>query len=463
MKNSTPSTARERILKMLTAAANGKQIDQAELMRLAAAIENDTKDAEQRIADSEAAARKAAMEARRAFEIIPPSIPDRRTALDLAANRKEVKVVDPEAMSRMKFEDAALAWYEANKTRWKRRTAYGNRAYIKALDKFFRGTKLSAIHIGHLLAYQEERTGNPNGRWKKKSGPSNVNHETNTLSQILAMAGLWAPLDNLFSPLPDGGFKKPKVMDEDEKRRFYAVAASRPEWSLALWVATITNNTSASGTELRNLTLADVVLGPGKPRIVVNAATAKCRVRGRSIRLNGPALDAIQKCLERAKACGSVRPEHYVFPKRKGRGLWDPTQPASDSWLNRPWRELREAAGLPWLTPHCLRHQCITELGEAGAAPEVIRNIAGHVSEEMMRHYTSIRQDQQAAALDLLEPDTHVAPSRRGVAAKTAAPHTCPHCGVVCSAGLAFCPNGDVLDEEKARKARPWLFQKEAA
>lgn len=70
----------------------------------------------------------------------------------------------------------------------------------------------------------------------------------------------------------------------------------------------------------------------------------------------------------------------------------------------REWESLRVAAGLPWLTPHCLRHQCITELGEKGVAPEVIRQIAGHVSEPMMRHYTHARRQQQASALKLLEP-----------------------------------------------------------
>lgn len=34
----------------------------------------------------------------------------------------------------------------------------------------------------------------------------------------------------------------------------------------------------------------------------------------------------------------------------------------------------------------------------------------------------------------------------------------CPHCGVSVLPGMAFCPNGDMLDEAKARKAKPWLF-----
>lgn len=41
---------------------------------------------------------------------------------------------------------------------------------------------------------------------------------------------------------------------------------------------------------------------------------------------------------------------------------------------------------------------------------------------------------------------------------KTVDASNCPFCGVSVQPGLAFCPNGDVLDEEKARVARPWLF-----
>ncbi len=37
----------------------------------------------------------------------------------------------------------------------------------------------------------------------------------------------------------------------------------------------------------------------------------------------------------------------------------------------------------------------------------------------------------------------------------------CPACGAPVKPGLAFCPNGDILDEARARVARPWLFAEE--
>ncbi len=46
-------------------------------------------------------------------------------------------------------------------------------------------------------------------------------------------------------------------------------------------------------------------------------------------------------------------------------------------------------------------------------------------------------------------------------AAKTVQMSACPACGVPVRVGVAFCPNGDIIDEAKARVARPWLFAEE--
>lgn len=300
MVNITP---RDQVLKMLRLAATGQPGSTEALLQLAATVEEGEMVAEQKQAKPEAIP-----------EPPSPIIPSLDEAIAIASGRKGVKTVDPAKLARMSFVDAASAWYEANRHRLRRRMAYGVHHGIKQLGKFFTDTRLDKIHIGHILAYQEERSSNSQGRWKKSAGASCVNHEVGYLAQILRTAGLWEPLAKLYTPLASEGFKTPKVMDDVEKRRFFAVAASRPEWSFAMWVATITANTSASGVELRNLQLADLLLDENPP-IIVNAATAKCYSRGRSLELNGPALGAVLNCVERAKGCGSVRPEHYLFPK----------------------------------------------------------------------------------------------------------------------------------------------------
>ena len=92
-----------------------------------------------------------------------------------------------------------------------------------------------------------------------------------------------------------------------------------------------------------------------------------------------------------------------MFPFRICRNSWDPTRPASESWLKKSFNSLREEAGLPWLTPHCFRHMAITAMLENGAAPETVRHIAGHVSEQMMRHYSHNRLEAQISVLGALD------------------------------------------------------------
>jgi integrase len=68
------------------------------------------------------------------------------------------------------------------------------------------------------------------------------------------------------------------------------------------------------------------------------------------------------------------------------------------------WRKLTRAAGLKGLRFHDLRHQCITELLEAGAPEAAVLSIAGHVSRKMMEHYSHIRMEAKRKAIDALTP-----------------------------------------------------------
>ena len=67
------------------------------------------------------------------------------------------------------------------------------------------------------------------------------------------------------------------------------------------------------------------------------------------------------------------------------------------------WRTLRDAAGLPGLRFHDLRHTVITELAEMGVADHVLESISGHLSRRMLEHYSHIRIDAKRQALDALD------------------------------------------------------------
>lgn len=56
---------------------------------------------------------------------------------------------------------------------------------------------------------------------------------------------------------------------------------------------------------------------------------------------------------------------------------------------------------------HDNRHTLITDLAESGAGDETIRDIAGHVSKQMLKHYPHIRMEAKRRALEVIvaKPD----------------------------------------------------------
>jgi len=110
-------------------------------------------------------------------------------------------------------------------------------------------------------------------------------------------------------------------------------------------------------------------------------------------------LTALRELYERASAIGGSAPDHYVFPACEN-GHFDPVTPQK-SWRSA-WRSLRKAAGIPSLRFHDLRHHAITELAESQASDATIMAIAGHVSRQMLEHYSHVRLDLKRKALEAL-------------------------------------------------------------
>ncbi len=51
---------------------------------------------------------------------------------------------------------------------------------------------------------------------------------------------------------------------------------------------------------------------------------------------------------------------------------------------------------------HDNRHTLITELAESGAGDQTIMDIAGHVSKQMLEHYSHIRMEAKRSALEAI-------------------------------------------------------------
>ena len=133
-------------------------------------------------------------------------------------------------------------------------------------------------------------------------------------------------------------------------------------------------------------------------RAVVKVGESKTEAgEGRRIPLNADVLAALVAHAQwYLKTFGETRPEWYVFPFGKPQPT-DPTKSATT--FKTVWTKIRKDAGVTgrW---HDSRHTFITNLAESGeASDETIRDMAGHVSKQMLEHYSHIGMEAKRRAV----------------------------------------------------------------
>jgi integrase len=301
--------------------------------------------------------------------------------------------------AQLSFKEAHAIWIKERTPFLRPKTLHEYKLCIKNLERFFGSARLFLIHPGMIRAYQEER--------RQKVGASSINHDTTVLCQILKRADLWKNIEENFQPIPMPKWNKPKVMSPEEEDRLFRIASTQPNWSVAYWVTSLSNNTSATGCEIRKLQLRHIHLDAKPPYIEVPQDVKNEYRAARTIPLNERAQIQMWRILARAKNLGAIRPDHYLFPFRVKTNTYDVDKPASQYFIRQAFNGMRAAADLPWLTPHCMRHQVITKMLESGAPEETVRAIAGHVSQQMMRHYSHSRINAKHAVLSAISPDLH--------------------------------------------------------
>lgn len=304
----------------------------------------------------------------------------------------------PELFATFTFTKAAQIWNENHS----RQIAPGTRKHyndcIKRLDPIFGSMVLNQIHVGHFEEYQRMRSAGEGGH--RTAGPSLINHELNTLSQILSRANLWAPIERLYKPLKLPRPKAGCALTPEQEKHLFRTAALNHRWKVAYCCASITANTTAGPSEIRHLRMRDVDLDPPAIRITEGV---KNEYRRRTIPLNELAAWAVRTLYDRARELGAVADEHYLLPHRAPNGTkgFDPTRPIS-SWRGS-WEKLREAAGLPELRMYDLRHHAITRLLEdENISERTVIELAGHVSPAMLDRYSHVRMRAKKEAVDAL-------------------------------------------------------------
>lgn len=311
-----------------------------------------------------------------------------------------------------RFNDAGKFWmlYRVQNPELHIRTHEATQNYLNALGKFFSSVRLRDITPGHLRSYQIARLHNTlrvagidTHPWKQKAGHSVINHELCVLGQMLTFAKFWHRIKPYYFPLSQKSWSPRPILSEEDQEQLWKTASRHPEAALAYWVASITNNTTADGIELRGLRLKNLFLNADIADIYIPEDSVKNNSRPRRIPLNNVARWAIGECLKRAIKLGSCEPDHYLFPFRIKRNCYDPTRPASRFFLRKSWEKLQKATGFYDLNPHDLRHQCITRLLESDVNPETVMAIAGHVDQKTMRYYAHQHRRVKYAAVLAIE------------------------------------------------------------
>lgn len=294
---------------------------------------------------------------------------------------------------RWPFERAAEEFLEARRRLVSPATWGIDRDRLKPLKRFFADKRLGDITAQDISDYKDLR---------KREGMSNrtVNMERSVLRALLMRSRLWSRLadDPQVKALRISKGGPGRALSPEEKERLLSTAESRPSWLVAYCATLAAVHTTMRGGELKSLRWREVDLF--NRTVTVRRIGTKSDAGARIIPLNRDALGAIVALRKRDELVGAVEPEHYVFPACEN-GHIDPTRPQK-TWRTA-WRNLTTSAGLKGLRFHDMRHHAITELAERDASDQTIMAIAGHVSPQMLAHYSHVRLEAKRRALEALE------------------------------------------------------------
>jgi integrase len=299
--------------------------------------------------------------------------------------------------------EAAPIWLAEHSTAIAHKTFTDYEYYIRMLNRFFGELRLDEIHAGHMEAYADERS--------ESAGPSCINHELNTVKQVLERAGLWSEIAKLYKPLKVGAPTVGQAMEPAAEQLLFDIASTEPRWKVAYLCSILTATTTAGPSEITHLHINDICLGEsaGAPLGTMRIRDGlKNGHRERIVPFNASSQWAAGQLLKRYfKICGRAKiesdEEHFLLPGRARSSPYNPWKPMG-SW-KKAWGSLRAKAGMPTLRMYDLRHHVITKLMEdPDISEQTIEEMAGHaLSSRMKKRYSHIRMKPKSEATAKLE------------------------------------------------------------
>src|ERR1035437_4579314 len=235
-------------------------------------------------------------------------------------------------------------------------------------------------------------------RLKEKAAPKSINEEVGFLLRMLEDQGdaIRVRLKRQNALKLSVGRRISQAFPPEEKSALLAAAATRRSPSIypALMLAL---HAGMRDAEIREVRWAQIDLH----KAIVTVGESKTEAGdGRTIPLNGDILKPLVAHSKwYLKKFGETRPEWYLFPFGKPQPT-DPTRPTTS--FKTVWAAIKRDAGVTgrW---HNNRHTFITDLAESGeASDETIRDLAGHVSKQMLKHSSHIGREAKRRAVGAL-------------------------------------------------------------
>jgi integrase len=291
---------------------------------------------------------------------------------------------------------------------------------LKPLKAYFKETPLQHVTSDAVRLYISER---------RKKGVANktINLEIGVIRGVLKRAKRWHLLADEIKPLP-AKHQVGRALPKEQKLDLTRLASTNPDWENARLAMSLALNTTMRSWEVKGLQWRDVDF----LERTLTVRRSKTNAGRRLIPLNRSAWHAILELYHRAEKAKGREPDHFVFPACEN-GKIDPLKPQK-TWRSA-WRSLTRAVQCPAcgrLQPpaeicsndlckadihtlkspfagfrfHDLRHHAITELAESQASDQTIMAIAGHVSQEMLQHYSHVRLEAKRKAVETLSGET---------------------------------------------------------
>jgi integrase len=237
-----------------------------------------------------------------------------------------------------------------------------------------------------------------------------VNYEVGSLRGILRQFGLWAPIADRVRPLPERHNVGRALSADDESKLIAASGESRSPVLLPLLLFSL--DTGMRAGEVRALRLRDLRLTWSNGQITSGEViVSKSKTEAGAGRLI-PLSKRVCACLSLWVGYFSeTTPGCFLFPFHQV-GIAGDSRSVTiyDADLSRPmgswrkaWLEACKRAGVRYRW-HDLRHSFVTRLAEHPEVSEqTIRSLAGHVSNQMLQHYSHIRSQAKQAAIRAIE------------------------------------------------------------